>query len=775
MPIVALRGMVVMPGMLIHFDVDRKSGVAAVEQAMMDNQLLFVVAQKDEQVERPEQDDLYEIGTVAMIKQMIRMPGNLVRVMVVGIDRGRLLSLQNKNAYLVGNIETQDQEDVLSDLQKKAMLDNLKDSMKVYATEGGSIGEKAMHKILENNNVSNLIDEIVKVVPLDFQQRQELLSEYDLSKRYELLDYFLYDDIEIKRLRQEFQSKVKERVDKNQREYLLREQMKVIQEELGETSVSDSETFLQKLETLEATEQTKEFIKKEIIRLKNQGAASAETAVQRNYIDTLLSMPWEKKSEDCKDFAYTEKILEKEHYGLEKVKERILESLAVRMLKEKGDSPIICLVGPPGTGKTSIARSIAKSLNKKYVRICLGGVRDEAEIRGHRKTYVGAMPGRIAVAMKQVGVKNPLMLLDEIDKVSSDHKGDTASALLEVLDGEQNNKFVDHYIETPMDLSEVFFVATANSLSTIPKPLLDRMEVIEVSGYTDPEKYQIAKRYLLKKQLEKNGLQPKQIAMDKKAIEEIISGYTREAGVRTLERTIGSICRKVAKEKLEEARTQGREGTPAEQIAEDKVRIHAADLEHYLGKRKYQKEQINKKAEVGLVRGLAWTSVGGTTLEIEVNVMPGTGKLILTGKLGDVMKESAQIALSYVRSLSKQYQIAEDYFDKNDIHIHVPEGATPKDGPSAGITMATALLSAVTQKKVRCDLAMTGELTLRGRVFPIGGLKEKLLAAKQARVKLVCVPEKNRKDVEEIEAELLEGLEICYVEQVTQVFEQAFV
>lgn len=776
MPIVALRGMVVMPGMLMHFDVSRKMSIAAVEQAMMSDQMLFVVAQKDENVERPTQDDLYQVGTVAMIKQMIRMPGDVIRVMVIGIDRGQLLEVSEEKKYLVGEVQTQDEDKLehLTEHEKTAMLENLKDDVKIYATENGNVGQKALQKVMSVQNIAKLIDEVLKIFPLQLEQKQQILSEFDLEKRYELISAYLEEDIEIGRIRQDFQEKVKAKVDRGQREYLLREQMRVIREELGEDSLSDAEEFLMRLEELEATDETKEKIRKEIERFRVQGNNSSETAVLRNYIETLLELPWERRKQDCKDFARTEKILNEDHYGLTKVKERILESLAVRLLKEKGDSPILCLVGPPGTGKTSIARSIAKSLDKSYVRICLGGVRDESEIRGHRRTYVGAMPGRIATAMKNVGVKNPLMLLDEIDKMSSDYKGDTASAMLEVLDGEQNNKFVDHYVEIPMDLSEVFFVATANSLATIPRPLLDRMEIIEVSSYTDNEKYHIAKKYLLKKQLEKSGWGSRQISIDKKAMDQIITGYTREAGVRTLERTIGSICRKAAKETLEQARAESISDA-REAIADKKIKITSADLEHYLGKPKYRKEKINNKAQVGIVRGLAWTSVGGTTLEIEVNTMPGKGKLSLTGKLGDVMKESAQIALTYVRSLSEQYKIEDDYFYKHDIHIHVPEGATPKDGPSAGVTMATAILSAVTGKEVRADVAMTGEVTLRGRVLPIGGLKEKLLAAKQAKAKIICVPEQNRKDVEELEDEITSGLEIYFVEHVKDVFKQAFV
>lgn len=775
MPVVVLKDMLVMPGMLIHFDVSREVGIAAVEQAMMEDQMLFVVAQKED-TEHPSKEDLYEVGTLTMIKQMIRMPGDVMRVMVIGIDRGRLLEVEKSAKYIFGTVEMKDEEFLatLSEVEKKAICNNLKESVKIYVTENKNVGEKAIQRLMELNNPSKLIDEITKILPLAFIQKQELLSEFDVKKRYLLLDTFLMEDIELGRVRQDFQAKVKEHVDKNQREYLLREQMKVIREELGEDSLSDAEEYLIRLDQLNATEETKEAIYKEIERFRSQGnGSSSETAVLRNYIETVLSLPWEEKSEDCKDFSRTQRILEKDHYGLTKVKERILESLAVRLLNEKGDSPIICLVGPPGTGKTSIARSIADALGKKYVRISLGGVRDEAEIRGHRKTYVGAMPGRIATAMKQVGVKNPLMLFDEIDKMSSDFKGDPASAMLEVLDGEQNSKFVDHYVEISMDLSEVFFVATANSVNTIPRPLLDRMEIIEVSSYTANEKLQIAKKYLLKKQLKKNGWGANQISIDKKAMENIITGYTREAGVRRLERTIGSICRKAAKETLEQAREQGKKGSPKEIIADTKLRVTVADLEHYLGKRKYRKESVTKKVEVGLVMGLAWTSVGGTTLEVEVNVTPGKGKLQLTGKLGDVMKESAQIALTYVRSIAKECGMEQEYFYKHDFHIHVPEGATPKDGPSAGITMATALLSAVTNRKVRGDVAMTGEISLRGRVLPIGGLKEKLLAANQAGVKVVCVPEQNRKDVEELDEEIIKGMDIVFVDHVEQVFESA--
>ena len=770
MPIVALRGMIVLPGMLMHFDVSRKITVEAVEQAMLTDQMLFLVAQKNEEADLPGAEDLYEAGTIVMIKQMVRMPGNAVRVMVLGVDRARLLTLTEQKPYLQGIIETQEEEGLeeFSDLQKKSMVQNLYALTKEYAKESTHIGEKALNKLREISYVPKAVDEVATLLPLDLRSKQNILGEFNCLKRYDMLVEFLAEEIELAKYRKEFQAKVKGKVDKNQKEYILREQMKVIREELGEgDTISEIEEFKARLEKLEAKEEIKEKIRTEIERYRMNANSSAESAVARGYIETLLSLPWDKTSEDSRDLVASRKLLEEEHYGLTKVKERVVEELAVRMLTSNGDSPILCLVGPPGTGKTSIAHSIADALHKKYVRVCLGGVRDEAEIRGHRRTYVGSMPGRIVTALKQAGVKNPLMLLDEIDKVGSDQRGDTASALLEVLDAEQNNKFVDHYVELPVDLSKVLFVATANSVQTIPKPLLDRMEVIEVSSYTENEKYQIAKQYLLKKQLKKNGLGSKQVTIDKKAMELLIHGYTREAGVRQLERTIGKICRKVATEAIESNIHEGNMDESA--IRDTKVRITTKNMEHYLGKVKYHTNEANKKSAVGIVRGLAWTSVGGDTLEIEVNIMPGKGKLLLTGKLGDVMKESAEIALTYVRSLSEQYKIEADYFEKHDIHIHVPEGATPKDGPSAGITMATAIFSAVTGKKVRADLAMTGEVTLRGRVLPIGGLKEKILAGKQAKLKRILVPVENRKDIEELDAEITQGLEILFVEDMKEV------
>lgn len=770
MPIVALRGMLVLPGMLMHFDVNRKITVEAVEQAMLTDQMLFLVTQKNEERELPGGEDLYETGTIAMIKQMVRMPGNSIRVMVLGVDRAHLMELTKQKPYLQGIIQTQEDEGLeeFSNSQKKAMIQHLFELTQEYAKESNHIGEKALKRLKETTYIPKVIDEVAALLPLDLRSKQNILGEFNSLKRYNMLAEFLAEEIDIAKYRKELQVKVKGKVDKNQREYLLREQMKVIREELGEgDTLSEVEEFKEKFRKLEASKEIKNKIWTEIERYRMNSGSSAESAVARGYIETLLSLPWEKCSEDSKDLVAARQLLEEEHYGLTKVKERVIEALAVRMLTSNGNSPILCLVGPPGTGKTSIARSIADALHKKYIRVCLGGVRDEAEIRGHRRTYVGSMPGRIVTALKNAGVKNPLMLLDEIDKVGNDQRGDTASALLEVLDAEQNNKFVDHYVELPVDLSKVLFIATANSLQTIPKPLLDRMEIIEVSSYTENEKYQIAKKYLLKKQLWKNGLDTKQITIDKKAMELLIHGYTREAGVRQLERTIGKICRKVATEALESAIKKGiQDENP---IEDTKVRITTKNIERYLGKVKYHTNEANKKPAVGIVRGLAWTSVGGDTLEIEVNVMPGKGKLLLTGKLGDVMKESAQIALTYVRSLSEQYKIEPEYFEKHDIHIHVPEGATPKDGPSAGITMATAVFSAVTGKKVRADIAMTGEVTLRGRVLPIGGLKEKILAGKQAKLNTILVPQENQKDIDELDEEITQGLEILYVEDMKEV------
>ncbi|MDO5294458.1 MAG: endopeptidase La [bacterium] len=763
MPVVALRGLVVLPQMLIHFDVNRKITIEAIETAMNDDQKIFLVAQKDAEVDSPGLDDLYEIGTIASIKQIVKMPNNIYRVLVSIEERARLLGFKAETPYLLGEIgEVCEDPITMPEIEEKALLNGIKDLIQVYATETDHLGKSVIHQMLEEENLENLANMVAANVPFAVEYRLELLMETDKNQRVNTLATMLANEIELGRIKQEFQAKVKQQVDKNQKEYLLREQLKVIREELGETTAeSDALSFEEKLEQLKASDEVKEKIRKEINRFKNISSNSPDSAVSRGYIETLLAMPWEEQTKDNNNIKHAEKVLNKQHYGLEKVKERILEYLAVRSLTKKGEAPIICLVGPPGTGKTTIARSVATALNKEYVRISLGGVRDEAEIRGHRRTYIGAMPGRLVNGLKQAKVNNPLMLLDEIDKVSNDYKGDTFSALLEVLDGEQNTKFVDHYLEVPVDLSNVLFVATANSLQTIPRPLLDRMEIIEVSSYTENEKLHIAKDHLVKKVLEKNGLQSKQLSISKKALEKIISAYTREAGVRNLERKLGQICRKAAKQIIEGDVTV--------------VKVTDKNLKDYLGKEIFTVDLKNSKDEVGIVRGLAWTSVGGDTLSIEVNDMPGKGRLELTGQLGDVMKESAKTSLSYVRSISAEYGIADDYFEKKDLHIHIPEGATPKDGPSAGITMATAILSAVTNKKVKADIAMTGEVTLRGRVLPIGGLKEKLLAAKTAKISTVLVPFQNRKDVDEISEEIKENLDIKFVEHMSEVLEFALV
>lgn len=763
MPVVALRNMTVMPGMLIHFDINRKFSMKAVEDAMMSGEHVFLVAQKDANIEEPTQEHLFEVGTIALIKQLIKLPGNMMRVLVVGKETAILNEITSSEPFLKGLITpyTGDREELYEN-EQEAMIRSLKDILEVYLNENTSLNGDIVKQLQASKDLKKLVEQLSIHIPMSLLEKQEILSAASLTERYERLVVILSNEIEIIRIRKEFQIKVKDKVDKNQKDYILREQLKVIREELGESnSISDAEEFMKKAKKLLASDEIKEYIFKEIERYKNIAGSSSESAVSRTYIETLLSLPWDKMSEDRNDIKQARKILENEHYGLTKVKERILEFLAVRQLKKDADSPILCLVGPPGTGKTSIAKSLAKALQKEYIRISLGGVRDEAEIRGHRRTYVGALPGRISKGLINAKVKNPLILLDEIDKVGSDYKGDTAAALLEVLDGEQNEKFVDHYVELPIDLSNVLFVATANSLQTIPRPLLDRMEIIEVNSYTANEKLHIAKDYLVKKQILKNGLRKEQISISKAALEDIILCYTKEAGVRTLERRISEVCRKVAKDILE--------------IEDTKYKVSDKNLDYYLGKPKYSLDKVNNTDEIGIVRGLAWTSVGGDTLQIEVNTMGGRGSFELTGQLGDVMKESARAGISYIRSVSEEYEIAEDYFKKHDIHIHIPEGAVPKDGPSAGITMATAMISAITKRKVRHDVAMTGEITLRGRVLPIGGLKEKLLAAKMAGIKLVLIPEKNQKDVDEIEAEIKEGITIIPVKTMTEVLKYAFV
>lgn len=761
-PAVALRGMTILPDMIIHFDLSRRRSILAVEQSMAGDQMLFAATQKDPNTEEPQCGDLYEVGTVVFIRQLTKLPGDIVRVLVEGKRRASLLSfVPEETAYILAEIEEAPEGEKLEESETEAALREVRSVFERYSQCYPKVGKNLMPRIEEINDLEALVDEITSSIPLQYTNKQKILEEFDLRERFSLLCQILLNEVEVARVRAELTEKIRSRVEKNQKEYLLREQLHFIREELGEeNTLSDAEQFAEDLNKCEASREVKEKIKKEIARFRNIAASSSESAVERGYIETLLSLPWDKMSKDNTDITRAENILEADHYGLEKVKERILEFLAVRSLTHRGDSPILCLVGPPGTGKTSIAKSVARALNKQYIRICLGGVRDEAEIRGHRRTYVGAMPGRIAAGLRQAGVKNPLMLLDEIDKVGSDQRGDTASALLEVLDGEQNNKFRDHYVEIPIDLSEVLFLATANSVSTIPRPLLDRMEIIEVTSYTANEKFHIAKEHLLGKQLEKNGLTKSQLNITDNALRLMIQAYTREAGVRELERKMGQICRKAAREILQTKK-------------EKPIRVTKQNLERFLGKEKYAQDHVNEKDEIGIVRGLAWTSVGGDTLEIEVNIMPGKGEIDLTGQMGDVMKESAIAGISFIRSIAKEHKIAADAFKKNDFHIHIPEGAVPKDGPSAGITMATAVFSALTKRPVYASVAMTGEITLRGRVLPIGGLKEKILAAKTAGIKKVLVPAENRKDIEEISKEIKSGVEIVFVSHMEEVLQHA--
>lgn len=762
MPAVALRGLTILPGMVQHFDISREKSVRAVETAMMGDQKVYLVTQRNPQQEVPTAADLYQMGTVSQIKQIVKMPNGILRVMVEGLERAALLTLFEDGQYLEAEIEDAPmQEEQLSDTVKEAMSRIVKEKLEEFGNANPKTVKDFIGSLLVITDLEPLLTQTANEFPWDFAVKQELLECDYVSHLYDRIVYYLMREIEILMIKRDYQGKVKEHIDKNQRDYILREELKVIREELGDDAgAEDADGYLEQLEKLNADKETKEKIKKEIQRFKGMPGGSQEANVLRTYIETVLEMPWKKTSRDNQDIIHAKEVLEEDHYGLEQVKDRVLEFLAVRALTKKGTSPILCLVGPPGTGKTSIARSVARALGKKYVRISLGGIHDEAEIRGHRKTYVGAMPGRIADAMRQAGVANPLMLLDEIDKVSADYRGDVSSALLEVLDGEQNGKFRDHYLEIPLDLSGVLFIATANDVSTIPRPLLDRMEVIEVSSYTENEKFHIAKKYLVPKQLERNGLTGEMLSFSDKALEKIIHNYTREAGVRNLERRIGEICRKAAREFLEKKRKS--------------VHITEGNLQKYLGKEKITFENANEEDEVGIVRGLAWTSVGGDTLQIEVNVMPGDGKLQMTGQMGDVMKESAQIALTYVRSVADRYGVESKYFKEHDLHLHIPEGAVPKDGPSAGITMATAMLSAVTGKKVLASVAMTGEITLRGCVLPIGGLKEKTLAARMAHMKKVLVPDKNRPDMAEISKEITKGMEIVFVKTMDDVVREAF-
>ena len=763
LPAIALRGTTILPGMIVHFDVSRERSVKAIEAAMLHDQKIFLVTQIDPEVESPDLAGVYHVGTIAYIKQVVKLPQNLLRVLVEGTGRATLVKFEQEFPFIRSEITPVDEEEMqMPEPVMEAMHRSLKELFHRYCMENGKVSKELVAQILNIDNVEELVEQIAVNIPLSYQNKQKILEALTLEERYEVLGAILGNEIEIMQIGRDLQKKVKARIDKNQREYILREQLKLIREELGEDNTADdAEEFKKKLQELQAGDEVKEKISKEIERFKNTNSNVSENAVLRGYIETMLALPWEKKSPDSDDLKEAWKVLQEGHYGLKDVKERVMEFLSVRKLTHKGKSPILCLVGPPGTGKTSIARSIAEAMHKKYVRICLGGVRDEAEIRGHRKTYVGAMPGRITAALQQAGVSNPLMLLDEIDKTSSDYKGDTSAALLEVLDPEQNSRFMDHYIEVPQDLSEVLFIATANDVQGIPRPLLDRMELIEIAGYTENEKEHIAKEHLIPKQMEENGIEKGKLTIQSAALKKIINNYTKEAGVRNLERTIGQICRKTARLIMEEDKK--------------KVTVTSKNLSDFLGKEHFNYLMANKKDEIGISRGLAWTQVGGDTLQIEVNVMPGKGELMLTGQLGDVMKESAQAGITYIRSIASDYKVEPEFFQENDIHVHIPEGAVPKDGPSAGITMATAILSAIIKKPVRADLAMTGEITLRGRVLPIGGLKEKLLAAKYAKIKEVLVPAENKPDIQELDKEITDGLTITFVSSMKEVLNKALV
>ena len=763
LPSIALRGTTILPGMIVHFDVSRERSIKAIEAAMLHDQKIFLVTQKDPEVETPDASGVYQVGTIAYIKQVVKLPQNLLRVLVEGIGRGLLVKFEQEFPFLRSEITPVDEESIqMPEALMEAMHRSLKELFHRYCMENGKISKELVTQILNIEQIEELVEQIAVNIPLSYQNKQKILEALTLEERYEVLGAILSNEIEIMQIGRDLQKKVKARVDKNQREYILREQLKLIREELGEDNTADeADEFKKKLKELQASDEVKEKISKEIERFKNTNSNVSENAVLRGYIETMLALPWDKRSTDSDNLKEAWKVLQEGHYGLKDVKERVMEFLSVRKLTHKGKSPILCLVGPPGTGKTSIAKSIAEAMHKKYVRICLGGVRDEAEIRGHRKTYVGAMPGRITAALQQAGVCNPLMLLDEIDKTSSDYKGDTSAALLEVLDPEQNSKFMDHYIEVPQDLSEVLFIATANDVQGIPRPLLDRMELIEIAGYTENEKEHIAKEHLIPKQMEENGIEKGKLTIQSAALKKIINNYTKEAGVRNLERTIGQICRKTARLIMEEDKK--------------KVTVTSKNLSDFLGKEHFNYLMANKKDEIGISRGLAWTQVGGDTLQIEVNVMPGKGELMLTGQLGDVMKESAQAGITYIRSIAADYKVGPEFFQENDIHVHIPEGAVPKDGPSAGITMATAILSAIIKKPVRADLAMTGEITLRGRVLPIGGLKEKLLAAKYAKIKEVLVPAENKPDIQELDKEITDGLTVTFVSSMKEVLNKALV
>lgn len=758
LPVIALRGISIVPGTKIQLDISRPKSLEAAKRAMTYDQTLFLVTQKKIEVIDPVKDDLYSVGTISSIKQITKLPNGRVKILVEGEVRGTMGIMEDDDNCLMANIYPLVLEEETDELRCEALLDSLRAKVAEYVHMNPKAGNE-LKKLGSEEELSRALDCVAANISASVEHRQAYMNLTKTEDRFFYLMNWIEREINLIQIQRDFQMQVRASVDEHQREYFLREQMKVIQDELGMDETAEADEWLKQLEERQIPQEVRERLEKEIKRYRTLPFGGPETAVVQNYIETVLDVPWDKKTEECLDLERAEEILETDHYGLEKVKERILEYLAVRKLNQHGDSPILCLAGPPGTGKTSIAASLAKAMNRKFVRISLGGVRDEAEIRGHRRTYIGAMPGRLVAALRQAGVSNPLILLDEIDKMSSDYKGDPASAMLEVMDSEQNKQFRDHYLELPVDLSDVLFLATANDLSYVPSPLYDRMEVLEVSSYTENEKYHIGADYLLPKQMEKNGLTSEQLIIEEDTLRKVIRSYTREAGVRSLERVLGKLCRKTAKKILDGAAVP--------------VVIRPDDLPDFLGKERMDYLMRNDTDEVGIVRGLVWTSVGGDTLEIEVNAMPGKGNLKLTGQLGDVMRESVDIALSFVRSVAGEYGVQPEWFEQHDIHVHCPEGAVPKDGPSAGVTMATAILSAASGRKVKADLTMTGELTLRGRILPIGGLKEKVLAARMAGFHNVAVPFKNRQDIEELSEEITEGLQIYYMKNVKEIFDLA--
>ena len=766
LPLIPLRGLAIFPYMILNFDIGREMSLKALDQAMLEDELVFLTSQKEAEVDEPTTDDFYHVGTICKVKQVIKLPGETVRVLVEGISRGKIKEIDEEEGYFKAVVEEiiYDQENAETDVEVEAFVRNVFDAFEEYINIGNRVSPEILVSLAEIENVDRFIDTIAANIFLKAEQKQEILEEFDISKRLELLYRILLEEIDILKIEKKITLRVKKQMNKVQKEYYLREQLKAIQKELGEDEdlSSEVEEYKEKLKKIKASKETKLKIEKEISKFSRTSPQSPDSSVSRTYLDTIFSLPWNKETRDKLDLKNAKEILDQQHYGLEKVKDRILEYLAIRKLSKSLKGPIICLVGPPGVGKTSIAKSIAEALGKKFVRISLGGVRDEAEIRGHRRTYVGSIPGRIINGLKEAQTKNPVFLLDEIDKMAADYKGDPSSAMLEVLDPEQNKTFVDHYLEVPFDLSKILFVTTANSLSTIPGPLLDRMEVIEVSGYIEEEKLNIAQKYLLPKQVKENGLEEGFVTVEEQAMRDIINYYTREAGVRTLERTIGKVCRKIARKFVEDPSIEGVVVTPA-------------DVEEYLGRDKYLYDLAGTKPEVGVVTGLAWTSVGGVTLPVEVNVLKGKGQVVLTGSLGDVMKESAQAGISYIRSIADRFDIDQDFYKTEDIHIHCPEGATPKDGPSAGITMATAVISALTKIPVRSDVAMTGEITLRGRVMVVGGVKEKVLAAHRAGIKKVLIPRECDAQLDEIPENVKEKLEIVLVDHMDQVLEHALV